>query len=52
MRMEKVIKIFREIQSTSGKNDKQAIIARNQDDMLFKDCLVFQIGRASCRERV
>ena len=39
--MENVIKIFREIQSTSGKNDKQAIIARNQDDMLFKDCLVF-----------
>lgn len=39
--MEEVIKIFREIQETSGKNDKQAIIARNKDNELFKKCLVF-----------
>ena len=39
--MEEVIKIFREIQETSGKNDKQAIITRNKDNELFKKCLVF-----------
>lgn len=39
--MENVIKIFREIQATSGKNDKQAIIERNKDNELFKKCLVF-----------
>jgi DNA ligase-1 len=39
--MEEVIRIFKEIQETSGKNDKQAIIARNQDNDLFKKCLVF-----------
>lgn len=39
--MEKVIRIFREIQVTSGKNDKQAIIARNKDSELFKKYLVF-----------
>lgn len=39
--MEEVIEILKEIQSTSGKNDKQSIIAKNQENMLFKDCLRF-----------
>jgi DNA ligase-1 len=39
--MKEVIKIFREIQATSGKNDKQVIIERNKEDELFKKCLVF-----------
>ena len=39
--MEEVIKIFREIKETSGKNDKQTIIARNKNNELFKKCLVF-----------
>lgn len=39
--MENVIKIFREIQSTSGKNDKQSIIAKNNNNELFKRCLIF-----------
>lgn len=39
--MEKVIKIFKDIQSTSSLNDKKAIIAANKDNELFKKCLVF-----------
>lgn len=39
--MENVIKIFREIQETSGKNDKKAIIAANKDNELFKNSLIF-----------
>lgn len=39
--MEEVIKILKEMQNTSSKNDKQFIIAKNQDNILFKDCLRF-----------
>lgn len=39
--MNEVIKIFRDIQETSGKNDKQYIIAANKNNELFKKCLVF-----------
>ena len=39
--MDEVIKIFKEIQATSSKNEKQAIIARNKDNELFKKCLIF-----------
>ena len=39
--MQKVIKIFREIQETSSLNQKKTIIAANKDNELFKRCLVF-----------
>ena len=39
--MEEVIKLFKQIQETSGTNDKKAIIAANKDNELFKKCLVF-----------
>lgn len=40
-KLEEVIKILKEIQSTSSKNEKQSIITANQDNKLFKQCLVF-----------
>lgn len=39
--MKEVIKIFKQLQNTSGKKDKEAIIAANKDNELFKECLVF-----------
>lgn len=39
--MKKVIKIFKELQNTSGKKEKEKIIANNQDNELFKECLIF-----------
>ena len=39
--MKEVIKLFKQIQETSGTNDKKAIIAANKDNELFKKCLVF-----------
>jgi len=39
--MDKVIKIFRQIQSTNSKNEKQNIIAANAENELFKKCLIF-----------
>ena len=39
--MKEVIKIFKQIQETSGTNDKKAIITANKDNELFKKCLVF-----------
>ena len=36
-----VIRLFKEIQNTSGANDKKAIIKANTDNELFKKCLVF-----------
>ncbi len=39
--MKEVIKIFNQIQETSGTNDKKAIITANKDNELFKKCLVF-----------
>jgi DNA ligase-1 len=39
--MEEVIRIFKQIQETSGKNDKESIIRKNKDNELFKKCLVF-----------
>lgn len=39
--MNKVIEIFKEIQSTSGLNDKKKIITDNKDNELFKKCLKF-----------
>ena len=39
--MKEVIKLFKQIQETSGTKDKKAIIAANKDNELFKKCLVF-----------
>lgn len=39
--MKQVIEIFKQLQNTSGKKDKEAIIATNKDNELFKKCLVF-----------
>ena len=39
--MKEVIKIFKQIQETSSTNDKKAIITANNDNELFKKCLVF-----------
>lgn len=39
--MERVIKLFRQIQETSSLNDKKAIITANKDNELFKKCLRF-----------
>lgn len=39
--MKKVIQIFKQLQNTSGKKDKEKIILENQDNELFKECLVF-----------
>ena len=39
--MKEVIKLFKQIQETSGTNDKKAIITANKDNELFKKCLVF-----------
>lgn len=39
--MLEVIRLFKEIQNTSGLNDKKAIITANKDNELFKKCLVF-----------
>ena len=41
MWLKEVIKIFKQIQETSGTNDKKAVIADNKDNELFKKCLVF-----------
>ena len=41
MRLEEVIKLFKQIQETSSTNDKKTIIATNKDNELFKKCLVF-----------
>jgi DNA ligase-1 len=39
--MEEVIRIFNQIQATSGKNYKERIIKENKNNELFKRCLVF-----------
>ena len=39
--MKEVIKLFKQIQETSGKNDKINIVKANADNKLFKKCLVF-----------
>ena len=39
--MEQVIKLFKQIQNTSGLNDKKKIISDNKDNELFKKCLRF-----------
>ena len=39
--MKEVIQIFKQIQNTSSKKDKERIIAENKDSELFKQCLVF-----------
>ena len=39
--MEEVIQLFKQIQNTSGLNEKQRIIRDNKDNELFKKCLVF-----------
>lgn len=39
--MDKVIKLFNEIQKTSSLNGKKAIISANKDNELFKKCLIF-----------
>lgn len=42
--MLEVIRLFKEIQNTSSLNDKKAIIAANEDNELFKKCLVFLLS--------
>lgn len=39
--MVEVVKLFKQIQETSGLNDKKAIITANKDNELFKKCLRF-----------
>ena len=39
--LEKVISLFKEIQATSGLNDKKKIITENKNNELFKKCLKF-----------
>jgi DNA ligase-1 len=39
--MKEVIEIFKQLQNTSGKKDKEKIIAANQDNELFKGSLMF-----------
>ena len=39
--MQEVIKLFREIQATTGLNDKKKIITDNKDNELFEKCLKF-----------
>lgn len=39
--MKEVIQIFKQLQDASGKKDKESIIRKNQDNELFKQCLVF-----------
>lgn len=39
--MKQVIEIFKQLQNTSGKKDKEAILAANADNELFKQCLIF-----------
>ena len=41
LNMKEVIKLFKQIQETSGKNDKINIVKANADNELFKKCLVF-----------
>ena len=41
MRLEEVMKLFRQIRETSSINDKEVIITANKDNELFKKCLVF-----------
>lgn len=42
--MLEVIKLFKQIQETSGSNDKKAIISANKDNELFKRCLAFLLN--------
>ena len=42
--MKEVIKLFKQIQETSGTNDKKAIIVANKDNELFKKCLIFLLN--------
>lgn len=39
--MDKVIKLFKQIQDTSSLNDKKKIITSNKDNELFKKCMKF-----------
>jgi len=41
MWLKEVIKLFKQIQETSGLNDKKKIIIENRDNELFKKCLKF-----------
>ena len=43
--MEEVIKIFKQIQSTSSLNEKKQIISRNANNDLFKKCLNFLLDK-------
>lgn len=43
--MDKVIKIFKEIQSISSLNNKRTIIIKNKDNILFKKCLKFLLDQ-------
>lgn len=43
--MKEVIELFKKIQSTSGLNDKKAIITANKDNKLFKTCLKFLLDK-------
>lgn len=42
--MLEVIKLFKQIQETSGSNDKKTIISANKDNELFKRCLAFLLN--------
>ena len=42
--MQNIVDIFKQIQNTSGKNDKEAIIKLNADNELFKQVLIFMLS--------
>ena len=42
--MLEVIKLFKQIQETTGSNDKKVIISANKDNELFKRCLAFLLN--------
>lgn len=42
--MKEVIRIFKELQSTNSKIEKEAIIEQNKDNELFKECLHFLLS--------
>lgn len=43
--MEEVVKLFKQIQETSSLNNKKAIIVKNKDNELFKECLKFLLDK-------
>lgn len=41
MKLNEIVEVFDLLKNTSSRNEKEAIVAKNKDDELFKECLVF-----------